>query len=345
MTRLVLLGGGHAHALVLRALRAFISKNLEVVLVSPDPAHTYSGMVPGVVAGHYSAGDAQIDLAALARQAGAQLILGSVQRLDPGAKEVGLADGGSLGYDVVSLNLGSAPAGAGGHGVAVKPFGRFFASWRALLEKGPAAPRVAVVGAGAGGVELAMAMKFALDRRGTGGSVVLFSERSAFPPALAGRIRGALDRLAVEFREGTRVTAIDAGFDAAFWTTEAAALPLLGMSGLATDARGFALVDAALRSISHPDVFAAGDTASLEGRALPKSGVYAIRQGRVLAENLTRVVRGLPMLDYVPQAKSLALISCGARYAIASRGGWTAEGRWAWWWKDWLDRRWIAKFR
>jgi selenide,water dikinase len=345
VTRLVLLGGGHAHALVLLALRAFISKNLEVVLVSPDPAHTYSGMVPGVVAGHYAPAQAQIDLASLARQAGAELVLGCVQRLDPGARQVVLADGASLDYDIVSLNLGSAPAGAGSRAIPVKPFGRFFASWRELLDKGPAAPRIAVVGAGAGGVELAMAMKFALDRRGAGGEVVLFSERSVFPPALAARIRGALGRLAVEFREDTRVTAAAAGFDATFWTTEAAALPLVGEAGIATDARGFALVDASLRSVSHPDVFAAGDTASLEGRALPKSGVYAIRQGAVLAENLQRVVRGLPMLDYVPQARSLMLLSCGSRYAIASRGGWSAEGRWAWWWKDWLDRRWMAKFR
>ena len=121
-------------------------------------------------------------------------------------------------------------------------------------------------------------------------------------------------------------------------------MPLLRESGLKTDARGFVLVDACLRSVSHPDVFAAGDTASLDGAALPKSGVYAVRQGVVLAENLKRVVRGMPMLDYVPQRDSLSLISCGAKYAIASRGGWTAEGRWVWWWKDWLDRRWIARF-
>jgi len=133
-------------------------------------------------------------------------------------------------------------------------------------------------------------------------------------------------------------------FDALFWTAGAAALPMLRESGLRTDGRGFVLVDASLRSVSHPDVFAAGDTASLEGVMLPKSGVYAVRQAPVLAENLKRAVRGMAMLDYVPQADSLSLISCGAKYAIASRGGWSAEGAWAWRWKDWLDRRWIRKF-
>jgi selenide,water dikinase len=234
--------------------------------------------------------------------------------------------------------LGSMPEGVGGHAIAVKPFNTFFARWRDLLEKGPRAPRIAVVGAGAGGVELAMAMKYALADRG---EVALFSDRNVFPAAVAERIRNALARLAIDFRTDKPS---ESAFDAMFWVTGAAALPLLRDSGLKTDTRGFALVDACLRSVSHPDVFAAGDTASVEGLSLPKSGVYAVRQGAVLAENLKRAVRGMPMLDYVPQAASLSLISCGDKYAIASRGNWSAEGKWAWWWKDWLDRRWIRNF-
>jgi selenide,water dikinase len=340
-TRLVLLGGGHAHALVLLEFRDFISRNLEVVLVSPGPAHTYSGMVPGVIAGHYAAADAQIDLAKLARGAGAQFIRGRVLRLDPGGKRAILANGESVSYDIASLNLGSIPEGLAGQAVPVKPFEEFFARWRDLLEKGPKAPRIAVVGAGAGGVELAMAMKFALDRR-SGGQVELFSDRFAFPPPIAGRIRDALAGLSIPVRVGE---APGAGHDATFWVTGAASLPMLAESGLRTDARGFVLVDPSLRSVSHPDIFAAGDTASLQGAALPKSGVYAVRQGAVLAENLKRIVRGMTMLDYLPQPESLSLISCGAKYAIASRGGWSAQGRWAWAWKDWLDRRWIGRFR
>jgi len=130
-------------------------------------------------------------------------------------------------------------------------------------------------------------------------------------------------------------------FDAVFWTAGAAPLPWLSASGLKTDARGYVLVDASLRSVSHPDVFAAGDSATLEGIPAPKSGVFAIRQAAVLVENLKRVLRGRAMLDYQHRAANLALISCGDKYAIASRNGWSAEGRWAWWWKNWLDRRWI----
>ncbi|MEO8145781.1 MAG: FAD-dependent oxidoreductase [Betaproteobacteria bacterium] len=340
MTRLLLLGGGHAHALVLRSFRKFVSKNLDVVLVSAGPRHTYSGMVPGVIAGYYAAGDAQIDLARLARDAGAAFVQGRIERIDPAEKRVVLANGNVLSYDVASLNLGSMPAGLNENAISVKPFEDFFARWRAILEHGPAAPRIAVVGGGAGGVEVAMAMKSVLDRRG-GGSVEIFTDHFAFPPALAARIRHALARLSIPLHVGE---AAGPAFDATYWITGAAALPLLRESGLKTDARGYVLVDASLRSISHPDVFAAGDTASLQGAALPKSGVYAVRQAPVLAENLKRVVRGMAMLDYTPQPASLALISCGAKYAIASRGGWNSEGRWAWRWKDWLDRRWVAKF-
>jgi selenide,water dikinase len=337
VTRLVLLGGGHAHALVLLKFRNFISKHLEVVLVNAGPVHTYSGMVPGVVAGHYAATEAQIDLVRLARDAGARFIAGRVLRLDPSEKQAILENGEVIDYDVASLDLGSTPAGLHAGAIAAKPFEAFFVRWQALLEKGPRAPRIAVVGAGAGGVELAMAMKFALAGRG---EVVLFSDRNVMPEAVANRVRRALARLSIELRTGA-----PAAFDATFWVTGPAALPLLRESGLKTDSQGYVLVDASLRSISHPDVFAAGDNASLVGADLPKSGVYAVRQGAVLAENLKNVVRGMAMRDCKPQAASLSLISCGAKYAIASRGGWSAEGRWAWHWKDWLDRRWVRQFK
>ena len=342
MTRLVLLGGGHAHALVLLKFRDFVSTELNLSLVTPGQVHVYSGMVPGVVAGHYAAADAQIDLAQLAHDAGAELIQGRIVRLDTETKQALLENGERVPYDYVSLNLGSVPGGLPAAAIAVKPFEGFFTRWRELLEVGPKAPRIALVGAGAGGVEVAMAMKFALDRRGAGGSVELFSDRLAFLPGVAARVRNALEARSIPLHLNNTV---GSGFDATFWATGAAALPMLRESGLKTDAGGFVLVDPSLRSVSHPDVFAVGDSASLEGVALPKSGVHAVRQAPVLAQNLKRVVRGLPMLDYVPQKASLSLISCGGKYAIATRGNWSAEGRWAWHWKNWLDRRWIARFR
>jgi selenide,water dikinase len=130
-------------------------------------------------------------------------------------------------------------------------------------------------------------------------------------------------------------------FDTVVMATGAAAPPWLRATALATDERGFVLVDAGLRSVSHPEVFAAGDCATLRDAPQPKSGVYSVRQGATLEENLRNLVARAPLERYAPRAKALALISCGEKYAIAERGSWTAEGAWIWRWKNWIDRRWM----
>ena len=309
-------------------------------------------MVPGVIAGHYTVMDAQIDLARLADRANAELILDQVVSFD--SRQARLESGMPLEYDLLSLNLGSVPntssvPGAHEHGIGAKPFEIFFEKWKEL-QKRNSALRIAIAGAGAAGVELAMAMRFS-----RGAEVVLFSDKNVFPLGLAGRILKSLERNKIQRRNECPVLAVEPGpmvvspsgreqFDALFWTAGAAPPPWLRDSALALDSAGYVLVDAALRSVSHPNVFAAGDTATLQGAALPKSGVFAVRQGEVLAENLKRAFQGESLRHYEPQARSLALISCGSKYAIASRGGWSAEGAWVWRWKDWIDRGWVARF-
>ena len=348
----MLLGGGHAHALVLLQLRRYFPQHLEVKLVTPHPVHTYSGMVPGVVAGHYRVAEAQIDLARLAADAGVELVLGSVRTFDAEAKCIWLEDGASIAYDIASLNTGSLPStkvpGSAEHALGIKPFETFVEQWEA---RGLSARRVAVVGAGAAGIEIAMAIRHRLPHA----KLVLFSDRSMFSGTLARRVARALGRCGVELRADAAVSALEPGpvvvtqggrepCDVVLWTAGAAAQPWLRRSGLQTDAAGFVLVDPALRSFSHPDVFAAGDCATLRDARHAKSGVYAVRHAPVLAANLVSLLQGRQMQDYAPQARQLALISCGAKYAIASRGGWSAEGAWVWRWKNWLDHRWIARF-
>lgn len=336
--RLLLLGGGHAHAVVLRDLRG-----ADVTLVTPFPHHTYSGMVPGFVAGHYRLDEIRIDLASLAARAGVKLVIGRVAALDAARRLARLEDGTQLQYDVASLNLGSIPASAPGsaqHALAAKPFENFMERW---LEAKDRVKSVAVVGAGAAGVEIAMAVAYR-----AAAQVTLYSDR----PAVGRRIARALERNGVTLRSNTPVTAVEPGpavlaadtlasFDLVIWTAGAAPLPWLRHSGLDTDAKGFVLVDDKLRSVSHPEVFAAGDCATLRDAPHPKSGVYAVRHGKVLAQNL----RGGELRSYAPQRRALALLSCGARYAIADWGGFSAEGAWAWRWKDRIDRGWIAGFR
>lgn len=337
MRRLLLIGGGHAHAWVLRhgvpggaddSYGGPSAHPTATTLVTPYPHHVYSGMLPGFVAGHYALQEIRIDVAALAARAGAKLVPGRVAALDAAKRVVRLEDGSELPYDVASLDVGSG-SGAPDYALAAKPFEVFMEQW---LEAKDRVRTVAVVGAGAAGVEMAMAVAYRTNAR-----VALFSDQPMFRPGLARRIERQLGRNGVELK---RAAYAGEAFDLVIWTAGAAALPWLRESGLAVCERGFVLVDATLRSVSHPEVFAAGDCATLRGAPHPKSGVYAVRHAPVLAANL-----GGASVRYAPQRRALALLSCGARYAIADWGGVSWEGAWVWRWKDRIDRRWVEGFR
>jgi pyridine nucleotide-disulfide oxidoreductase family protein len=342
--RILLVGGGHAHLVVLRALAKEPLQGARLALVTPRARQLYSGMLPGVIAGHYRREEAEIDVAQLAARAQAEFIHGEVAAFDAQQRSVTLKDGGELEFDCASLNAGSladtAVPGSTAHAFPVKPF-------EALVERleSAQAGHFAVIGGGAAGVELAMALR----HRGAQASV--YSERAPFSASLTRRVARALRAQSVNFlamavarlESGpTVVTATtQARYDAVVLASGAMALPWLAGSGLATDERGFALVDDTLQSVSHPEVFAAGDCATLRSHPVPKSGAYAVRQGETLAQNLRRLAQGEPLVPYRPQRQALMLLTCGRRYAIAQRGRWSAEGRWVWWWKDRIDRGWI----
>lgn len=345
MKRVLLVGAGTAHLALLRALRKAPLGGARLGLVSPLARQAYSGMLPGVLAGHYRAAEAEVDVARLAADAQVEFIEGEVVALDAGRRAATLADGSELDYDQASLNAGSltdtAIPGSLEHALRVKPFEHF-------LERVPELEggHVAVIGGGAAGVELAMALR----RRAP--QVSLYAEGAPFAAPLAARVTAALRRESVNFlamavarlEPGPRVitATTEARYDKVVLATGPTALPWLAGSGLACDERGFVRVDPMLRSVSHPEVFAVGDCASLP---VPKSGVYSLREGEALAQNLRRLARAAPPLPYRPQQHALLLLCCGRRYAIAQRGGWSAEGRWVWWWKDLIDRRWIRSLQ
>ena len=346
MKRVLLIGAGHGHLVVLRSLAEKPLYGARVTLVTPYPKQVYSGMLPGLLAGHYRRPETQIDVAALAERAYVELEQGEVERFDAEGRLATLKDGRSFGYDTASLNAGSlvdASLPGAQHALAVKPFDRFLAQLRI-------AERVAVVGAGPAGAELAMAL------RHRGAQVTLYSEAPLQPPALAERVIDQLRRRKIDFRPGMPVTAIEPGpvvlagsarqaFDLVLLATGAAPLPWLQGSGLASDERGFLLVHPTLQSLSHPEVFVLGDCATLRDSPHPKSGVYAVRHGEALIANLRRLFSSQPLEPYLPQKRALLLLTCGARYVIAQRGNWTAQGRALWWLKDRIDRRWVGSFR
>jgi len=357
---LLLVGGGHSHLAVLESLGDAPAEGVQLSLLGPSRHAFYSGMVPGVVAGHYRPEDCRIDLGALAERAGARLIEDSATGVDPTRREVVTARGERLRYDILSLDVGSAigePAGATERALRVRPVEAFLAGWERLRESARSGEvrRIAVIGGGAGGVEVLLAMQHAL--AGVAVEFTLFSES----PILAGHgARRAIARIlgarGVAVHSGQKVLAVskdgvelDGGehFDAqaTVWATGASAPSWIAQSGLATDPLGFVAVSDTLQSRSHPEVFAAGDVASVTGAARPKSGVLAVRQGPVLARNLRRALAGEAPERFRPPSRSLALISCGDRYAVASWGRLALKGAWVWRWKDRIDRRFVERYR
>lgn len=371
---LVLVGGGHAHVEVLRRFGAMPQPGLRVVAVARELLTPYSGMLPGYLAGHYPREACHIDLRPLAERAGAHLIHAEACGLDLGRRQVHCRDGTAVPFDLLSLDIGGRPAtaaipGAAQHALPVKPVDGFLAAWAACEAAALAAIgryRVVVVGGGAGGVELCLALRHRLrlqlaaagadpDRA----SFALVTDTTEILPSHAPWVRRRLTRGLIErgvvLHLGCRVERVepgrlstaagDIGFDAAVWAVGVAAPSWPGAAGLATDPAGFVAVDATLRSLSHPEIFAAGDIAALDGHCLAKAGVYAVRQGPVLAENLRRVAQGAPLRSYQPQRQFLSLISTGDRRAVASRGRLVAEGAWVWRLKDWIDRSWMRRYQ
>ena len=360
---IVLVGGGHAHVHVLKAL----GRSARVTLITRDLATPYSGMLPGLVAGLYAANEAHIDLVRFAGATGARLVHGEAVGLDRANKRVLIADGTAVPYDLLSIDVGIAPAlsgiaGAAEHGIAVKPIGSFLGRLDSLLEraKRPDGPRrIVVIGGGAGGVELLLSLRTRLAHEaGAAFSFALVTDGEILATHNA-RVRAAFRRVfdetnivtyehararaitpdAVELQNGETIAA-----DAVLVTTDAAAPDWFASTGLALDAKGFLAVNALLQSMNDPDVFAAGDCASLPSPR-EKAGVYAVRAGPPLAANLRRRARGEAPKPWHPQRRHLALISTGERYAIASRGLFKAEGAWLWTLKDWIDRRWMRQWR
>jgi selenide,water dikinase len=371
MSRLVLLGGGHSHVEVLRQLAQKTMKDTAVQLVSDQRYALYSGMLPGWVAGHYAFEACCIDLPALCRAAGARFVESRADHIDAARQRVRCTNGIEIAYDVLSINVGAVPdtasiAGAALHGIAVKPLTAFITAWNKMQGHARRASQpltIAVVGGGAGGIELALAMrqKLSLIRNNVDRDALhVFTDKPNILSDHGVRVQRKLERIlethGVQLHRESPVSALTArklqygrdgmlAIDYAVIATAVRGMGWLASSGLQIDRDGFVVTNAALQSLSHPVVFAAGDTATLQGCRVPKSGVYAVRQGPVLAENLRRMLEGRALLAYRPQRNALALISTGKRYAVASWNGLAAEGSWVWRWKDVIDRRFIAKYR
>jgi pyridine nucleotide-disulfide oxidoreductase family protein len=362
-SRLILAGAGHAHALVLQAWAERPRPDVDLVVVSPQALAPYSGMVPGWLAGVYRYEDIVIDFPGLCQRAGATWIAAAIRRLDPDAQRLELETGESLSFDWLSLNVGSTlmpPVGAfQARVLSLRPLARLQAQYDALLlrwaQDGADQPfRVTAIGGGAAGVESLLAVLCRLRRlrpeREVQGALLTrdSSLLSGYPASAQHRALRALLQAGVTLElQSTWSEAVGQRSDLVLWATGAQAHVWQrspeGRGTLAVDANGFVLIDDALRSVSHPNIFAAGDCAQWH-TPLPKAGVFAVRMGPVLAHNLSAVLTDQPLQPYVPQTDFLSLLSTADGRAIASRGRWSLSGAWAWRWKDRIDRGFVQRF-
>ena len=373
--QLLLVGGGHSHVTVIKQLGMRPIPGVKVTLVTPSLKTAYSGMLPGCIAGHYQASDIYIDLAKLCQAAGIDWVLDEICGVDPRQQTVTFSHRPSLQYDVLSLDVGITPDTRGLSGDAhlitpVKPIASFIDRWQDCLQRLTPEDSIAIVGGGAASVEIALAIATALTSKRaaqaeageTGGpcqDIHLISASEHLLPEAPSRVRRAiiraLDRYGVRLTTGVHVTGYEhrvlrgangASIPASevIWATGARPMPWLGGSGLDLDEHGYVLVAPTLQSVSHPSVFAAGDTATMEMDPRPKAGVYAVRQGPILAANLRAYLESQSLNSYKPQSQHLALIALGEQRAIGFRSGVSFSGHWVWRMKDRIDRRFLAQF-
>lgn len=362
---LVLIGGGHAHALVLRDWAMAPLPGARLTVIDPQPVAPYTGMLPGHIAGHYPRAALEIDLVRLARRAGARLIIGRAEGLEPAAGYVHVAGRPPVPFDIASLDIGitsdlPAVPGFGEHALAAKPLGSYARGWQAFVaavEAGQRQARIVVIGAGVGGIELALAMDHRL-RHVPGRQITLIDAAQQVLPDLGAMARrhllGLLDARRIGLRTGVRVQAVEADHvrlesgeslaaDLALGAAGARPQPWLAQTGLHLS-EGFITVDAHLRSVSHLQIFAAGDCAHMAQSPRPKAGVFAVRQAPVLADNLRAALSGGRLRRYRAQRDYLKLISLGGRAALADKWGLALQGRWLWSVKDRIDARFMTMF-
>ncbi|MGB1826296.1 MAG: FAD-dependent oxidoreductase, partial [Candidatus Puniceispirillaceae bacterium] len=337
---LVLVGGGHAQVALLKSLAMKPVEGLRTTLVTRDIDTPYSGMLPGFVEGAWTEADIHIDLAKLASMAGARLVHAPVTGLEAEAGRLHVNGRPPVPFDVLSVNIGGEPdvkaiPGAASHCIPVKPISNFRDRLSALTAMGHP-ERLAVIGGGAAGCELALALSRQwLDATGKRPRITIFARSARLvpehPPRAARLLYECLTKACCAVRCGHPVSHIEANrlhldngdaheFDACFLVTAVAPPAWLRQTGLELDAGGFIAVDPTLQSLSHPNIFAAGDIATIVGSPRPKAGVYAVRAGAVLADNIRRFVAGRRPKPWKPQRRALAILGTADGRGVGIRG-------------------------
>ncbi|MEL7052344.1 MAG: selenide, water dikinase SelD [Cyanobacteria bacterium J06588_5] len=378
---LVLVGGGHSHALVLRKIAMHPwPESVSLTLITNLADTPYSGMLPCHISGLYDFDTAHIDLRPLTRFANCRLIMDQMVGLDPQRRKVMCRDHPPIAYDVLSIDIGSTPTkaqvpGAAQHAIPAKPVPALLQAWhnylqqleRSLEQNPQAAATISIVGGGVGGVEMAFAMQtrlIALVGRysvmpETQVAVHIFHRGAHLAKGRNQRTQRLVEQMCQKRNirvhteqavahvtaDGLRThSGLVVKCDRTFWVTNAAAPPWLTNSGLSLTADGFIAIKDTLQTRSHANVFAAGDVATMVNHPRPKAGVFAVRQGPPLYKNLKRYVTERSLKAFHPQTRYLNIIDTDPKTAIASWGPFAIHSRWCRQWKDRIDRKFMGLF-
>lgn len=377
MVDVVLIGGGHSHAIALREFAMDPIPGVNVTLISDRSVTPYSGMLPGYLAGKYTYDECHIDLRKLMAAVGGQFLVDKVTGLDPNTKTIFCDQHPAIRYDWISFDIGSTPvipqmSGALEHGIPVKPWQPFLKNWTQWTTtlQGPLETplNLVIVGAGAGGVELAFNADAKLteclgprNAQTNPWTIHLIHRGSEILAHHNPWVREQCDRIlaqrGIQVHLNSEIDSVSAHelicnsgltlpFAQLFWVTGAAAPEWLRATELALTPSGFIQVDDTLQSPSHPNIFAAGDVATMINHPRPKAGVFAVRQGKPLAQNIRRAILGEALQPFQPQKNFLSLIGTGRDRAIASWGSIPLglEADWLWSWKDQIDRKFMDQF-
>ena len=362
---LVLIGGGHAHALALRMWGMKPMAGVRVTVINPGPTAPYTGMLPGFIAGHYTCDELEIDLVKLCRFAGARLVLTKACGINRAAKTLQVEGRPDIGYDVASFDIGIHSAmpevkGFGQFGLPAKPLDRFANGWEAFLSdvrSGALAPSVAVIGGGIAGAELALAMSHRLTEIGASPSISLIEagpKLSGVIPSTQRRLNKALVDAGIALHLNAKITNVGMGevildgkiIPSNLTVGAAGAKPYSWLSS--TDlplSNGFITVGTELALTDDPDVFATGDCSHLAHSPRPKAGVFAVRAAPVLLHNLKARLSGGACRPFKPQKTYLKLISLGRKSAIAEKAALSFSSDAMWRWKDQIDQKFMDQFR
>lgn len=364
--RLLLLGGGHAHMTVMHDIPEFLARGHEVTVVGPSSFHYYSGMGPGMLGGTYRPDDIRFSVRDQVMEKGGLFVTDRAVRIDAHNRIVHLASGEEVGYDILSCNTGSSvPSetlnGQGEDIFSVKPIENLLKGQQRIKELLLAKDvRVGVVGGGPAALEVAGNLWGLAQRMGARKlQIQLFAGKrflGSRPDKVRSLARKSLSGRGIEIIEQGYAHKVRSGRveleDGSLWDLDVIFLAvgvkpsqLFADSGLPVGKDGGLLVSERLNSVDYPEIFGGGDCISFAPYPLDKVGVYAVRENPVLKHNLMAALEGTEMITFDPGKEYLLIFNLGNGKGIFWKNGWILHGAWAFWLKDYIDRKFMQRFK